>query len=1055
MTAAAPAAATAASNPDAIAAALKGLYTAETSDECVDIADSLANLLVEADGLGGGGGVRAIIDNGVFDNLIAAAQNKKSGLAREGAMIGFAAIFKRLGAGAVPFFLRTIPVIFEAIADKGQVVRDAASVALKRFAKLPSPAAVRPHIIPLLDQHGLPSAKKWQTRVAALQMLSKMAERAPEQIGECLVELIPKITDCVNDTKPEVAKAGYECLTAICKVVNNNDLIPKIPILVSGITRPTQITDCIQKLSGTTFVAEVTGPALAILVPILVRALADRSQAVQRQTVIIIDNLCKLVRDPKDAGQFLPQLLPGLDKIIEMAAFPEVRALATAARNTLVKAGGAVTNIPEPVADEFKTSYVYTYLEKCVVDASGVFVDSLFASALEYAAPVCAEMITEDRVTVAEWKEFDVVDSILGNFITKAETQKAVKSFLDHYQKLLKKKSHIGEDDTPDGSVELCNCDFSLAYGGMMLLNHTNLTLRTGKRYGLCGANGAGKTTLMRAIAGGKVDGFPPYDVLKTVMVEHSLQGEDASLPIIDFVIADPKLSGATKDDVANALKQVGFTPTMQQSPVGSLSGGWKMKLELARAILMNADVLLLDEPTNHLDVENIKWLEDYLNSQTKVTSVIVSHDSSFLDNVCTHIIHYERKKLVYYKGNLSAFVKLRPEAKSYYTLTASQVKFSFPPPSILVGVRSNTKSILYMNNVTYTYPGASKKSLNNASVSVSLSSRVGIVGPNGAGKSTLIKCLLGEVIPQEGTVWKHPNLRVGYVAQHAFHHLEQHLDLTPNQYIQWRYAYGDDREVHEKATRLISSEEKAMMEKFIEHEGEKKQIEYILGRQKLKKSFRYEVKWVGKKHKFNSFLPRELLMDLGFAKLVQQFDDHESAREGLGYRELIPSVIRKHFEEVGLDGDIADHNLIGGLSGGQKVKVVIAACMWQNPHLLVLDEPTNFLDRDSLGGLAVAIRDWAGGVVMISHNEEFLTALCPEIWRVEAGNLTHQGKSEVKLANFEDQAAEAKKIDDRVRPKKKKLTRNQIKERDARRRERHLKWLIEGGPRPADTDSD
>lgn len=116
----------------------------------------------------------------------------------------------------------------------------------------------------------------------------------------------------------------------------------------------------------------------------------------------------------------------------------------------------------------------------------------------------------------------------------------------------------------------------------------------------------------------------------------------------------------------------------------------------------------------------------------------------------------------------------------------------------------------------------------------------------------------------------------------------------------------------------------------------------------------------------------KETLLELGFDKLVQEFDDHESSREGLGYRILEPKVISKHFADIGLDPEIADHNEISGLSGGQKVKVVLAGAMWANPHLLVLDEPTNFLDRDALGGLAVAIRDYRGGVVMISHNGKY-----------------------------------------------------------------------------------
>ena len=499
------------------------------------------------------------------------------------------------------------------------------------------------------------------------------------------------------------------------------------------------------------------------------------------------------------------------------------------------------------------------------------------------------------------------------------------------------------------------------------------------------------------------------------------------------------------------------------------------MKLELARAMLMKADVLLLDEPTNHLDVANVKWLEDYLVTHTDITSLIVSHDSGFLDTVCTDIIHYENKKLIYYKGNLSEFVKVKPEGKSYYTLTDSNVKMAFPPPGILTGVKSNTRSVARMSNVTFTYPGASKPSLANVSCSLSLSSRVAVLGPNGAGKSTLIKLLTGELVPQEGRVEKHPNLRIGYIAQHALQHVELHKEKTANQYLQWRYRFGDDREVLLKESRKISDEEKAQMEKEITIDDGRgpRQIEAIVGRQKLKKSFQYEIKWKWWLPKYNSWVSREILIEHGFDKLVQKFDDHEASREGLGYRELTPSVIRKHFEDVGLDGDIADHTPMGSLSGGQLVKVVIAGAMWNNPHLLVLDEPTNYLDRDSLGGLAVAIRDWSGGVVMISHNSEFVGALCPEQWIVENGTMVSKGHAAVDNASFEDGGAKegspspapipkTKEDDDspaniKVRIRKKKMTRNEKKAQEERRRLRHIEWLSspKGTPKPVDTDDE
>lgn len=236
--------------------------------------------------------------------------------------------------------------------------------------------------------------------------------------------------------------------------------------------------------------------------------------------------------------------------------------------------------------------------------------------------------------------------------------------------------------------------------------------------------------------------------------------------------------------------------------------------------------------------------------------------------------------------------------------------------------------------------------------------------------------------------------------------------------------------------------------------------------------------------------LSRDTLIELGFDKLVQEFDDHESSREGLGYRELQPKVISKHFEDLGLDPEIANHNEIGSLSGGQKVKVVLAGAMWNNPHLLVLDEPTNFLDRDSLGGLAVAIRDFKGGVVMISHNEEFVGALASEQWLVRDGRVAQKITSAIALDRFEDSrpgssvpsgvntpigfastvastassAVNSGGEDDPQEPlkfkskkKKKKPTKKEVKEQDVRRRLRHINWLNtpKGTPHPPDTDDE
>merc|ERR1719240_2172992 len=242
---------------------------------------------------------------------------------------------------------------------------------------------------------------------------------------------------------------------------------------------------------------------------------------------------------------------------------------------------------------------------------------------------------------------------------------------------------------------------------------------------------------------------------------------------------------GKTKEQVIDMMRSCTFTDTLIFGPVGSLSGGWRMRLALSRAMLKEPELLLLDEPTNHVDVHGVAWLTKYVNdmSYKNISSMIVSHDTVFLDNVAQDCCHYEKnRKLKVYKGNLSEFVKLVPEAAAYYCLESENVAFSFPDPGMLEGVTSRTKALMKMTDVSFKYPTREKNTLNNISIQVSMASRVAVIGVNGAGKSTMIKMLIGELEPNEGEgkVTRHPNMRLAYVAQHAFHHIEHHLDKTP-----------------------------------------------------------------------------------------------------------------------------------------------------------------------------------------------------------------------------------------------------------------------------------
>jgi elongation factor 3 len=554
------------------------------------------------------------------------------------------------------------------------------------------------------------------------------------------------------------------------------------------------------------------------------------------------------------------------------------------------------------------------------------------------------------------------------------------------------------EEDQGEGE-DLCNCEFSLAYGAKILLNTATLRLKRGNRYGLCGRNGTGKSTLMRAINNGQVEGFPSPDQVRTFYVEHDIDGSDADTSVLDFILSDSRVL-ADEAEIISTLASVGFSKKRQAHAIGSLSGGWKMKLALARAMLFKADILLLDEPTNHLDVVNVAWLESYLTSLTTCTSIIVSHDSGFLNNVITDVLHLNRFKLKRYRGNLEHFMHVVPEAKSYYTLEAQEdYKFKFPDPPLLEGVKTKEKSLLKMRKIGYQYPTQSVQQLYDITLQVSLSSRVAVLGPNGSGKSTLVKLLIGDLEPNKGgEVWKHPNLVIGYVAQHAFHHIDHHLDKTPLEYMLWRYQTGEDLEEMTKANRQISEEEEKKMKDgaLVIVEGQKRIIDEIISRKKLKQSYEYEVSFKGLSSSENIWLPRDDLVKRGYEKKVLEVDTREAQRLGL-LRPLVRREIESHFADFGLDPEFVSHNSMRGLSGGQKVKVVLGAATWRRPHVICLDEPTNYLDRESLAALIEALKTFEGGVLVITHNRDFSESICKEVWAMHDGYLEPSGHNWVE----------------------------------------------------------
>lgn len=517
--------------------------------------------------------------------------------------------------------------------------------------------------------------------------------------------------------------------------------------------------------------------------------------------------------------------------------------------------------------------------------------------------------------------------------------------------------------DSQDIKVE----NFSIAAKGKDLFVNASLYITAGRRYGLVGPNGHGKTTLLNHMAK-KILNIPQGidillceqeivadetksidSVLKADKVRTALLEEEKKL-LVEVEKGNTKINDRLKEvydelraigaDAAEPkarriLAGLGFTLEMMERPTKNLSGGWRMRVSLARALFLEPTLLMLDEPTNHLDLNAVIWLDNYLQLWKK-TLLVVSHDQSFLDNVCTDIIHLDQHKLFYYRGNYATFKKMlkqkrKEQAKAYEkqekmlremkmsgkstkvaeakqkeALTRKQeknrnkkmqaaveeeskptellqkprdyiVKFHFPNPTPL------NPPILGLNSVNFAY-GNNPPLFVNLDFGIDMSSRVAIVGPNGVGKSTFLKLLVGDLEPQTGEMIKNHRLRIGKYDQHSADQLN--MDETPCEYLQrlFNMPYQDSRK---------------MLGKF------------------------------------------------GLASHAHTIK-------------------------------------IRDLSGGQKSRVALADLSCRAADVLILDEPTNNLDIESIDALAEAINEFEGGVIIVSHDERLIRETDCQLWVVE-----------------------------------------------------------------------
>jgi len=323
-----------------------------------------------------------------------------------------------------------------------------------------------------------------------------------------------------------------------------------------------------------------------------------------------------------------------------------------------------------------------------------------------------------------------------------------------------------------------------------------------------------------------------------------------------------------------------------------------------------------------------------------------------------------------------------------------AEVKLTFPIPGKLQGISNKSKPVMECRKVHFEYPGGKGMIIKGVTVRLTLASRVAIVGANGAGKSTLLGLLCGELNPTEhdgkvGEVWQHENLRLSFIAQHHMESLGNAFKLKPFEYLCHRFRNGWDEDVQKHLIEPKDEEERQnRKDKAAQFGKYGKQVAQVVSRTTQQGKLVYEVQWEGledsKQHTFETL---DKLRQLGVERFASACNLRMAAMRN-EQRPLSEREVCRHVEQFGIDQEMCMNREIGGFSAGQKSKLALACAMWTKPHLLALDEPTNYLDQETVESLARALQNFHGGVVVVTHSRDFIEKVCNEQWLVEGGSV-------------------------------------------------------------------
>lgn len=504
--------------------------------------------------------------------------------------------------------------------------------------------------------------------------------------------------------------------------------------------------------------------------------------------------------------------------------------------------------------------------------------------------------------------------------------------------------------------------NLTLHLGTRCIFEQINLTIFPNNKVGIIGKNGAGKSSLFNLLTKNISADNGDAELPKSWKIAHIPQqlpsGEEL---VLDYVIAGDaeylnlqtklKIAEEQQDHLAilqahndlyiidgyrtpakaaNILKGLGFSDTEMQQPLNSFSGGWRMRLNVAKTLMARADLFLLDEPTNHLDLDAIVWLEEWIKN-CQATVLCITHDAAFLNNISEYILLIEHKKCNIYKGNYSSYINQKAaaialqqaiqikqqrikahlqkfidrfKAKATKAKQAqSRMKALARLPEVAVIQEASSfqfefadieycpNPVLHLENIEFSYSNNNqvKNIFKKLNFYIRPGSRIALLGLNGAGKSTLIKLLAGTEQPQRGIRKIGPNLKIGYFAQEQAETFPK--DANPLQWFEQITTNTTTKEIRAYLGRFLFSDEKALQK-------------------------------------------------------------------------------------------------ISSLSGGEKARLALAWIVWQQPQLLLLDEPTNHLDLDMRQALALALQSFAGAMVLVSHDRQLIMDTADELWWVHNGTV-------------------------------------------------------------------